>query len=95
MADNAELSDLKIGALTLTPDFSAETTTYTATTSNATNVISAVPAKASAEIVIKVGEDEIANNTAATWSEGSNTVTITVKDGEATKTYTVTVTKNV
>ena len=95
VADNAELSDLKIGALTLTPDFSAETTTYTATTSNATNVISAVPAKASAEIVIKVGEDEIANNTAATWSEGSNTVTITVKDGEATKTYTVTVTKNV
>ena len=78
----------------MTPAFAAETTTYTATTSNATNVISAVPAKASAEVIIKVGEDEIANNTAATWSDGANTVTITVKDGEATKTYTVTVTKN-
>lgn len=39
------------------------------------------------------GETPVENGTAATWSEGPNTVTITVKNGTAQKVYTVTVTK--
>ena len=39
---------------------------------------------------------EIDNGTAATWKTGSNTVKVlvTAPDGEATKTYTVSVTKS-
>lgn len=90
---SAELADLKIGGLELTPKFAAATTEYTATTSNATNVITAVPASGSADVNITVGEKAVTNGTAATWAEGSNTVKVVVTDGEQTKTYTVTVTK--
>lgn len=89
------LSDLKIGNLTLSPEFAAGTDTYTATTTNAKNVITAFPTDAGAEIEVLVGEDEIDNGTAATWESGSNTVTInvTAADGTSKKSYTVTVTK--
>ncbi len=95
-SNNAALSDLKIGSLTLAPAFTSETTTYTTTTSNATNTITATPADAKAAIEVKVGEAEVDNGSAATWQEGSNTVTIkvTAADGKTTKTYTVTVTKS-
>lgn len=90
---SADLSDLKVGSLALSPAFDKETTAYTATTSNATNVITAVPESATAEVGIKVGEAGVVNGAAATWETGTNTVTITVTDGEETKTYKVTVTK--
>lgn len=90
---SSALSDLRIGSLTLSPAFGKDTTTYTATTSNATNVITAVPESATADIRIKVGDKDIVNGSAATWESGSNTVTITVTDGEQTKDYTITVTK--
>ena len=90
---SADLADLKIGSLTLSPEFAAATTTYTATTSNATNVITAVPASGSAEIEITVGDKAVTNGTAATWASGANTVKVKVTDGELTKTYTITVTK--
>lgn len=95
-SNNAALSDLKIGSLTLDPAFTSEPTTYTTTTSNATNTITATPADAKAAIEVKVGEAEVDNGSAATWQEGSNTVTIkvTAADGKTTKTYTVTVTKS-
>ena len=94
-SENADLSDLKIGALTLSPTFAANETAYTATTGNASNTISAFPADAGAEIEIKVGDTVISNGTAATWNDGANTVAIkvTAADGTTIKTYTVTVTK--
>lgn len=101
-ADNdATLSALTIGTLTLSPTFASATTSYTTTTTNATNIVRAVPTHAGATIEI-VNKDtdgtdtaEVANGTAATWYTGSNTLTITVTaaDGETTKAYTVTVTK--
>lgn len=93
---DATLAGLKIGALALSPAFAAATTTYTAATTNVTNVISAVPANAAAEVAISVNDVAIPNGTAATWKAGSNTVTVTVtaEDGTTTKTYTVTVTKS-
>lgn len=90
---NAALSDLRIGSMELTPKFAAETTAYTATTSNATNTITAVPASGSAEVAITVGDKAVTNGAAATWAAGTNTVTIKVTDGDLEKTYTVTVTK--
>lgn len=93
---DATLSSLKIGALALSPNFAAGTTTYTAATTNGSNVINAVPNNAGATIEVKVNDEVIANGTAATWKSGSNTVeiTVTAKDGTTTKKYTVTVTKS-
>lgn len=90
---SARLSGLTIGALTLTPTFNADTTAYTLTTSAATNKITATPEDEDATVEILVGETEIDSGDSATWSAGENTVTITVTNGDATKVYTVTVTK--
>lgn len=92
---NADLSDLKIGRLTLSPAFTAETTSYTAASSDATNTINAVPADASAQIQVLVNDEEIDNGSAAAWKPGSNTVTInvTAADSVSKKPYSVTVTK--
>lgn len=91
--DDATLADLKIGALKLSPTFAAGTTEYTATTQNASNTITAVPASSTAEIEITVGDVKVTNGAAANWSEASNTVTVKVTDGAQTKSYKVTVTK--
>ncbi|MGN1231710.1 MAG: cadherin-like beta sandwich domain-containing protein, partial [Anaerotignum sp.] len=95
-SNDAALSDLKIGSLSMSPAFAKTTTAYTAATTNATNTITATPADAGAEISVKVNDEEIDNGTAVTWKSGSNTVAITVTaaDGTTTKTYTVTVTKS-
>lgn len=93
---DATLTDIKIGSLTLSPAFAANTTTYTASTTNATNTIVATPANAGSTIDITVGDTVVNNGAAATWATGANTVTIkvTAADGTTTKTYTVTVTKS-
>lgn len=95
-SDDATLSALTIGSQALTPTFAAATVSYTATTTNATNTITAVPSDAGAEIHVLVNNAEIDNGTAATWQTGSNTVkvNVTAADGTTTKTYTVTVTKS-
>jgi len=69
-------------------------TEYTATTSNATNKVTATPADETATVEILVGETEIENGASATWADGENTVTVTVTDGTVSKAYTVTVTKS-
>lgn len=91
--DDARLVDLKIGGLKFNEEFSPDTTTYTVTTTNATNTITAIPANGTAEIEIKVGEIGVTNGASTKWNEGSNTVTVNVVDGAQKKTYTVTVTK--
>lgn len=95
-SDDATLSALTIGSQALTPTFAAATVSYTATTTNATNTITAVPSDAGAEIHVLVNNEEIDNGTAATWQTDSNTVkvNVTAANGIAKKTYTVTVTKS-
>ena len=94
IADDATLKGLKISNVKLGENFVPGTITYTATTKNAKNTITATPAKASAEVVIKANDAVVENGTAVTWKSGSNTVTVDVTDGSATKKYTLTVTKN-
>lgn len=98
----AELADLRIGGLTISPAFSAATLTgYTATTTNATNTVTAIPADAGATIEITkkgTGEDvtNVVNGRAVTWESGANTLTVkvTAANGTTTKSYVVTVTKS-
>ena len=91
---SADLLALTIGALTLIPEFDADTTEYTSTTTNATNTVTATAADASAAIAIAVGGTPVTNGQAAAWQSGENTLTVTVTSGSLTKTYTVTVTKS-
>lgn len=91
---SASLSGLTIGSLNLTPAFNEDVTEYTATTSNATNTVTATAKDSAATIVIKNGDTVIENGTAASWTTGANTLTIEVTNGDAKKTYTVTVTKS-
>lgn len=65
---------------------------YTATTSNATNKVTATPTDETAEVEILVGETEVENGESATWDEGENVVTITVTGTTDETVYTVTVT---
>ena len=98
-----DLADLRIGGLTLSPAFSASTLTgYTASTTNATNTVMAIPADANAtiEITNKGPSDEeatpVVNGRAVTWKAGANTLTVkvTAENGTATQSYVVTVTKS-
>ena len=91
--EGTNLAALSIGTLTLTPAFDAGTTSYTATTTNATNTVTATAADAEASVAITVNGAEHTSGQAATWETGENTVTIVVTKGTASKTYTVTVTK--
>lgn len=90
---SARLSRLTIGALTLAPTFDPDVTEYTTTTTNATNTITATPEDDGAAVTILNGETPVTNGSAATWTDGANTVKVTVKNGTAEKVYTVTVTK--
>ena len=89
----AALQSLTIGGLSLSPAFSTGTDTYTATTTNAQDAISAVPTMG-ASVTVKVGKARVQNGANATWAEGENVVSITVNNGDNSKVYTVTVTKS-
>lgn len=90
---SARLSGLTIGALSLTPAFDPDVTEYTASTTNATNTITATPEDEDATVTILNGDTPVTNGQAATWVDGANTVIVTVENGEAEEVYTVTVTK--
>lgn len=89
----AALRALSIGSLTLSPSFDPDTLEYTASTTNASNMISAVPTTGSLATV-KVNGKKVQNGGSATWESGENSVTITVTNGTESKTYAVTVTKS-
>jgi hypothetical protein len=91
---DARLASLKIGSLTLSPTFNKSVMVYTATTTDASNTITAVAKDGEAEIEILVNGDPHTNGTAATWEADENIVEITVTSGTESETYTVTVTKS-
>jgi len=66
---------------------------YTATTTNATNTITATAASNSATVKIEMNGAAHQNGTSAVWQVGENTLAIVVTDGGKTEFYTVTVTK--
>ena len=68
-------------------------TTYTVTTSNNQNKVTATPTDENATVDISLGITPVENGTAAVWATGENTLTIKVTNGSSSKTYTVIVTK--
>ena len=95
----SSLSAMALGELELSPDFEADETTYTASTTNAKDKLSVTTTDPNAEVTVKLGSTAITAGTDGkyefTWSEGSNTVTVKVTngyEGEVDTTYTITVT---
>lgn len=82
-----------IGSLELTPAFDSAVLSYTATTSNATNKVTATLTDETAELEILNGETEIENGTSASWEVGDNTLTVTVTGTAGETVYTVVVTR--
>lgn len=91
LANDADLNALTVGALTLSPTFDPDVLTYTTTSSTASAAVMATPAQASASVAISMGGKNIKNGGNVTFSNGANVLTITVKNGNAVRVYTVTV----
>lgn len=85
-----------IDGLTLSPTFAASTITYTAATTNATDVVTAYPSDINATVQLTLGAKIIENGSAVKWTDGTNTLKVNVvaEDGTTKKTYTITVTKS-
>ena len=98
-ANDADLEALTIGALSLSPSFDAGTTTYTASATNATAsaAVTATPAQNGAQISITVTSGttvkNVVNGGSAALAVGANVIAVTVKQGNAVKVYSVTVTR--
>lgn len=92
-SNDATLSALSLGTAALNPVFNKNTKTYTASTTNASNTVTATPSDANTKITVKVNDVEISNGSAATWKDGENTVKVETENGTGKETYTVTVTK--
>ena len=96
-ANDADLNALSVGTETLSPGtFDPNVTTYTlAAAANASDKIEATPAQASAEVEITYNGKNVRNGGTVTWlaDNTSHPLTITVRNGNAVKVYTVNVTK--
>lgn len=96
-ANDADLNALAIGTETISPGtFDPKVTTYTiAAAKNASDKIEATPVQASAKVEISYGGKNIRNGGTITWmaDNTAHPLTITVRNGNAVKVYTVNVTK--
>lgn len=92
---DTSLASLAIGGVELTPTFNPTVTSYTASTTAASNTVTATAQDSeNATVVIKNGSDIVTSGEPAEWSAGANAVTVTVTNGGYTKTYNVNVTKS-
>lgn len=93
-ANDALLQSLTVGSETLTPTFDPAVMAYTITAAAATDKIEATAAQAQAKIELNLNGKNLNNGGTATWTSGSNILTVTVKNGNAVRVYTLTVTKS-
>lgn len=96
-ANDADLQNLAVGTETLSPGtFDPAVTTYTlAAATNASDKIEVTPAQAAAQIEISYNGKNVRNGGTVTWlaDDTAHPLTVTVKNGNAVKVYTVNVTK--
>ena len=93
-ANDAQLSALSIAGVTLSPSFDPETYSYSGgTATNNSAKVEATAAQAGAQVAIAVNGKNLRNGgTATLTASNANTITATVKQGNAVRVYTVTVT---
>lgn len=93
-ANDAQLTDLTIAGVTLSPTFDPETYSYSGGTATSNSAkVEATPAQAGAQVAIAVNGKDLRNGGTATLTAATaNTITVTIKQGNAVRVYTVTVT---
>ena len=95
-ANDADLTALSVGTNTLSPTFDADTTTYTISTANAdTAKVEATTAQAAATVEIAYNGVDVRNGGTVTLQKdgAAHPLTVTVKNGNAVKVYTVNITR--
>lgn len=94
-ANNAKLSALTVGSLSLSPAFDGDVLSYTATASAATAAVNATTEVAGAQVAITYNNANVKNGGTVTWlADGTaHPLTVTVKNGNETVVYTVNITK--
>lgn len=94
-ANDAQLSALSIGSEKLSPTFSATTYSYTVTASATSDKIEATAAAAGAQVTINYNGANVRNGGTVTWAADgtAHPLTITVKQGNAVRVYTINITK--
>ena len=92
-ANDAQLNGLEISGVTIS--FNPETYTYSGTASAATGKVEATPAQAAAQVAIAYNGENVRNGGTVTWLADSTAhpLTVTVRQGNAVRTYTVNVTR--
>lgn len=94
-ANNAKLSGLTVGSMTLSPAFDSNVLSYSANATAATAAVTATPEVAGAQVAISYNGANIKNGGTVTWlADGkAHPLTVTVKNGNEVMVYTVNVTK--
>lgn len=94
-ANDAQLSALAIGTETMSPAFDPAAYSYTLAPTGASAKIEATPNQAGATVAISYNGQNVRNGGTVTWvADGAaHPLTITVKQGNAVRVYTVSVTK--
>lgn len=93
-ANDAQLTGLTITGVTLSPTFDAAVQSYTGGTATTnTGKVEATPAQPGAQVTVTVNGANLQNGGSVKYEKGaSNTVTVTVTQGNAVRVYTVTFT---
>lgn len=94
-ANDAQLSALAVGSETLSPVFASTTYSYTLAPTGTSDKIEATSSQAGAQIEISYNGNNVRNGGTVTWlTDGqAHPLTVTVKQGNAVRVYTVAVTK--
>ena len=92
-ANDADLDSLSVGTGSLSPTFDAATQSYTLSTTAASLTVNAAAAQIDAKVAISYGGKNVTNGGNITPTAGASTLTVTVTNGNATKVYTVAITK--
>lgn len=94
-ANDAQLSALSIGSESLSPSFNSTTYSYTVTASATSDKIEATAAASGAQVTINYNGANVRNGGTVTWAadDTAHPLTITVKQGNAVRVYTINVTK--
>ena len=92
-SNDADLDSLSVGTGSLSPAFDAATQSYTLSTTAASLAVNAAAAQIDAKVAISYGGKNVANGGNITPTAGASTLTVTVTNGNATKVYTVAITK--
>ena len=92
-ANDAQLTGLTIANVTLSSTFSPTVYSYSGTATNNSAKVEATTSQAGAQVAIAVNGKNLRNGGTATLTASkANTITVTVKQGNAVRVYTVTVT---